>query len=130
MVESAVGESEATYTVRDGDLLRVLVALAGRIACPPEKLLQIVGPYGEAYNLCTGELTLAAIARTTGIDKSNLHKAILRWEHAGAIFRVGPQGRPLRLYALPIQSERARAKNRDGAKTPDSAERVDGDHDG
>ena len=55
MPESATHDSEATYAVRDSDLLRVLVALAGRIAFPPELLLRIVGPYVGAYNMCTGE---------------------------------------------------------------------------
>ena len=117
--------------VRDSDLLRVLVALAGRIAFPPEQLLQIVGPYSAAYNMCTGELTLSSIARATGFDKSNLRKAILRWEEAGAIFRVGSDGLPLRLYALPTPAgERVRGKSRGGELSGESAEPVNGDVDG
>src|SRR5437763_16753309 len=112
MAESA-SEPERTY-IRDGDLLRVLVALAGRIAFPPEQLLQIVGPYTAAYNMCTGELTLTSIARASGIDKSNLRKAILRWEQAGAVFRIGPEGRPLRLYSLPTAGDRVRGKSGGG----------------
>jgi hypothetical protein len=123
-------ESEATYTVSDSDLLRVLVALAGRIACPPERLIQVVGPYAEAYNLCTGELTLAAIARSTGVDKSNLRKAMLRWEEAGVLFRLGPEARPFHLYSLPTQNERDRSKRREGNKTLASAEPFNGDVDG
>src|SRR5207248_5085064 len=104
MAEPA-SEPEVTH-VRDSDLLRVLVALAGRIAFPPEQLLQIVGPYGAAYNMCTGELTLSALARATGFDKSNLRKAILRWEEVGTIFRVGADGLPMRVYALPMRGDR------------------------
>src|SRR5471032_2807047 len=129
MVESAA-EPEGTYAVRDIDLLRVLVALAGRIAFPPEQLLQIVGPYTAAYNMCTGELTLASISRATGIDKSNLRKAILRWEQAGAVFRIGPEARPLRLYSLPTAGERMRGKSRGGASSGDAAEPSDGEIDG
>lgn len=128
MAESA-SEAQAAQ-VRDSDLLRVLVALAGRIAFPPEQLLQIVGPYRAAYNMCTGELTLSSIARATGFDKSNLRKAILRWEEAGAIFRVGPDGLPLRLYALPARaSDRVRDKNRGSDLSSESAEPVNGDMD-
>lgn len=123
-------ESEAPYTVRDSDLLRVLVALAGRIVCPPERLIQVLGPYSEAYNLCTGNLTLAAIARSTGVDKSNLRKAMRRWEQAGVLFRVGPHGRPLHLYSLPTQNERARSRSREGIKTLPSAEPFNGEVDG
>lgn len=129
MAESA-SEAQAAQ-VRDSDLLRVLVALAGRIAFPPEQLFQIVGPYSAAYNMCTGEMTLSSIARATGFDKSNLRKAILRWEEAGAIFRVGPDGLPLRLYALPNRAgDRVRGKSHNGDLSSESAEPVDGDVDG
>jgi len=125
-----VSESEQTYAVRDNDLLRVLVALAGRIAFPPEQLSQIVGPYAAAYNMCTGELTLASVARATAIDKSNLRKAVLRWEQAGVIFRVGPEGRPMRLYPLSGAGDRMiRGKSR-AASTIGSAELLDGEVDG
>jgi hypothetical protein len=53
MAESATAEPGGTYAAQDSDLLRVLVALAGRIVFPPEQLLQIVGPYSAAYNMCT-----------------------------------------------------------------------------
>jgi hypothetical protein len=125
-----VAEPKAVQ-VRDSDLLRVLVALAGRIAFPPEQLVQIVGPYSSAYNMCTGELTLASIARATGFDKSNLRKAILRWEEAGAIFRVGPEGLPLRLYALPPRTgDRVRGESRSGDLLADSVEPLNGGADG
>lgn len=129
MAESAP-EPEVAQ-VRDSDLLRVLVALAGRIAFPPEQLVQIVGPYGAAYNMCTGELTLSSIARATGFDKSNLRKAILRWEEAGVIFRVGPDDLPLRLYALPTRpSNRVRTKSRKGDLSTETVEPANGDADG
>jgi len=117
--------------VRDSDLLRVLVALAGRIAFPPEQLVQIVGPYSAAYNMCTGETTLSSIARATGFDKSNLRKAILRWEEAGAIFRVGPDGLPLRLYALPARAgNQARTNSQIGDLSAESIESANGDVNG
>lgn len=128
MAES-VSALEGTH-VRESDLLRMLVALAGRIAFPPEQLLQIVGPYATAYNMCTGELTLASIARASGVDKSNLRKAILRWEHAGVAFRIGPEGRPLRLYALPTTGDRTRGKSGGGGASGDLREPIDGDVDG
>jgi hypothetical protein len=125
-----VSEPKAAQ-VRDSDLLRVLVALAGRIALPPEQLLQIVGPYSAAYNMCTGELTLSSIARATGFDKSNLRKAILRWEEAGAIFRVGTEGLPLRLYALPSSAgDRIRGESRSGDLVAESVEPRNGGADG
>jgi len=128
-MDDSVSESQQPYSVRDVDLLRVLVALAGRIVFPPEQLSQIVGPYTAAYNMCTGELTLAAIARSTTIDKSNLRKAILRWEEAGVVFRVGPEGRPLRLYSLLVTGDRDRAKKR--ATSPiESPKILDGGIDG
>ena len=129
MAESDATESEARYTVRDTDLLRVLVELAGRIVFPTERLLQIVGPYAAAYNMCTGELTLASLARATGIDKSNLRKAILRWEQAGAVFRVGAEGRPLRLYPLPGPTDQGRSKNRRGGLAS-ASDAIDGEADG
>jgi len=126
-----VSEPKAVQ-VRDSDLLRVLVALAGRIAFPPEQLVQIVGPYSAAYNMCTGEQTLSSIARATGFDKSNLRKAILRWEEAGAIFRVGPEGLPLRLYALPTRAaSRVRGESRSDDLVTESVEPpLDGGTDG
>jgi len=128
-MDDSVSESQQAYPVLDVDLLRVLVALAGRIAFPPEQLSQIVGPYADAYNMCTGELTLAALARATTIDKSNLRKAILRWEEAGVIFRVGPEGRPLRLYSLAATGDRGRGKKRASSRI-DSPEILDGGVDG
>lgn len=128
-MSDSVPESEQTYVVCDNDLLRVLVALAGRIAFPPEQLSQMVGPYAAAYNMCSGELTLASVARATAIDKSNLRKAVLRWEQAGVIFRVGPEGRPMRLYPLSSAGDRIRAKSR-AASTVESAEFLDGEVDG
>lgn len=119
MPESTENDSEVTYTVRDSDLLRVLVALAGRIAFPPDRLLQVVGSYAGAYNLCTGELSLAAIARAAGVDRSNLNKAMIKWEQAGVLHRVGPQSRPLRLYALPQSGERLRTKSSDRGPPPE-----------
>jgi hypothetical protein len=128
MVESA-SEPEATH-VRDSDLLRVLVALAGRIAFPPERLAQIVGAYSAAYNMCTGEATLSSIARATGLDKSNLRKAIVRWEEAGAIFRVEPDGLPLHLYALPARAgNQVRGKSQAGDLPVEPIESVNGDVD-
>jgi hypothetical protein len=129
MVEPAF-EPKVTH-VRDSDLLRVLVALAGRIAFPLEQLVQIVGPYSAAYNMCTGEMTLSSIARATGFDKSNLRKAILRWEEAGVIFRVGPDDLPLRLYALPARAgNHVRGKSQVGDLSAESIESVNGDVDG
>jgi hypothetical protein len=124
-MDDLVSEAQQPYAVRDIDLLRVLVALAGRIAFPPAQLSQIVGPYTAAYNMCTGELSLAAVARATATDKSNLRKAILRWEEAGVIFRVGPDGRPLRLYSLPVLVDRVRSKKRATPST-DSQVTLDG----
>jgi hypothetical protein len=128
-MSNSVSESGQICAVRDSDLLRVLVALAGRIAFPPEQLSQIVGPYAAAYNMCTGEVTLASVARATAIDKSNLRKAVLRWEQAGVVFRVGAEGRPMRLYSLPGADDRVRDKSR-AASTVDPAELLDGEVDG
>lgn len=131
MAESAAPESGATPTVGDADLLRVLVALAGRLAFPPERLVQIVGrPYVGAYNMCTGKLNLASIARASRIDKSNLRKAVLRWEEAGVVFRVGPDARLFRLYSLSAESEGASARGRGRAALDDSSEFGDGEADG
>jgi hypothetical protein len=131
MTEDAAADSGTTYNVRNSDLLRVLVALAGRLAFPPEQLLQVVGrPYVAAYNMCTGELSLASIAKATGIDRSNLRKAGLRWEQAGVAFRVGPEGRLLRLYSLPTQGERTGANRPSDATSGNLPEPGDGDRDG
>lgn len=127
-MDDSVSGSQS-YPVSDGDLLRVLVALAGRIAFPPEQLAQIVGPYTDAYNMCTGELTVAALARATNNDASNLRKAILRWEEAGVIFRVGSEGRPFRLYTLPVTGDRGRGKKRASSQI-DPPEILDGGVDG
>lgn len=128
-MDDLVSEPQQPHTVRDSDLLRVLVALAGRLAFPPGELAEIVGPYVAAYNMCTGELSLASIARATTIDKSNLRKAILRWEQAGVVFRVGPEGRPLRLYPLSVAGGGTRSKAR-AVPAADSAQSVDGGIDG
>src|SRR3989442_655161 len=124
-------KSGPTRTVRQSDFLRVLVALAGRLAFPPDRLLQVVGrPYAGAYNMCSGELDVGSIARATGIDKSNLRKALLRWEQAGVAFRVGPEGLPLGLYSLPKESERIPGKRRDDAAPGAGPEPDDGEADG
>lgn len=126
----AAVDSQVVSSLRDRDLLRVLVALAGRIAFPPDRLLAIVGPYAAAYNMCTGEATLASVARAAGIDKSNLRKAVLRWEQAGVLFRVGAQGLPLALYSLPIPEEAGRGKGRTRTRTGDSPQSPEGEVDG
>ena len=87
MAEPA-SEPEVTH-VRDSDLLRVLVALAGRIAFPPEQLLQIVGPYGAVYNLCTGELTLSALREPPGSTRAIFERRFFDGRRQARSFESG-----------------------------------------
>jgi hypothetical protein len=105
-------ENETNDSLSERDLLRVLIGLLGRALFPAEQLAQIVGPYVSAYNSCNGEATIASIAKSNGLDKSNLRKAILKWEQAGALFRVGPEGRPLRLYVMASKPSQGRESRR------------------
>lgn len=87
------------------DLLQVLIATAGRIAFPLERLIEIVSPTGsqkyvKAYNLCDGTRGLSDVARLASLDKSNLNKSVSRWVEAGILFKVGELPALLHLYAI------------------------------
>jgi hypothetical protein len=76
------------------ELLKILVAIGGRIVTPPEELREIVSPRGagkyvDAYNLCDGTRGIAEVARAVGIDKSNLNKSVNRWVDEGVLFKIG-----------------------------------------
>lgn len=87
------------------EMLMVLIAMAGRVAFPPSHLREIVSPSGSpkyvnAYNLCDGSRTIADVARLTGLDKSNLGKAVTRWVDVGIMYKVGEDSNPMRIYRL------------------------------
>src|SRR4051812_44479124 len=88
------------------ELLRILIAMAGRVAMPPERVRSIVSPTGsqkyiDAYNLCDGTVGLADVARKTGLDKSNLNKSVNRWVEAAIVHRIGDERTPKLLHIYP-----------------------------
>lgn len=111
------------------DLLRMLVSLVARVAFPQDRLLAIVAKRGKgaskwikAYNLCDGVRSQADVAKLAGVDKSDLSKALTRWEGAGVLYRLGPEQKPLGLYSLPMGDEENEAiQNADSSKSADNA---------
>lgn len=88
------------------ELLRALLATAGRVAVPPDLLRTTISPSGapkyiHAYNLCDGTRAAADIARLAQLDLSNLSKVVTRWVDAGVLFKVGEVPNLLHLYRLP-----------------------------
>lgn len=102
------GQAERHAPVSTTDeLLRVLIAVTGRMAIPESRLRAIVrgsgkaaDKYVSAYNLCDSAHGVREIARLTALDPSNLSKAITRWVAAGVVFRLGEDARPVHLYGL------------------------------
>ena len=100
-------ESQRAGSTTD-ELLRVLIAVTGRVAVPEARLRAIVGGPGKAsdkylsaYNLCDGSRGLREIARLTGLDAGNMSRAVSRWVDAGVVFKLGDDARPVHLYRLP-----------------------------
>lgn len=91
---------------RTDDLLRVLIAVTGRAAIPPDELRALVtggkpnAKQVQAYNLCDGDHAQADIARALTLDRSNFNKMVKRWEQLGIAFRIGEDDNPLHLYPL------------------------------
>jgi len=119
--EPANGNSEST------DLLRALVGLIGRAAFPEHKLRDLVSPSGNsayfhAYRMCDGRTPLTAIVKQTGIDSSNLSKAVGKWVDAGVMFRIGPKHLPLNLYAVtqPVGKAASKRGRADKTSPPES----------
>jgi hypothetical protein len=87
------------------ELLRALLATAGRVAVPPDELRRIVSPssspkYINAYNLCDGTLGVTEVARRSGLDKANLAKSVNRWVDVGVMFKIGDAPNLLHLYRI------------------------------
>ena len=87
-------------------LLLALIALVGRVAFPPDQLIEIVCPKGatnikqlEAYNLCDGTRAQSEIASESNLDRGNFSRTVDRWVDAGVLFRLG-EGREVRLLHL------------------------------
>lgn len=92
------------------ELLKVIIALAARIAVPPERLREIVSPRGagkyvDAYNLCDGTRSLSDVAREAGVDKSNLNKSVSRWVDEGVLFKIGDARNSALLHIYRLTSE-------------------------
>jgi hypothetical protein len=126
-VESTTAAGNDVLDVRD--LLRILIAIAGRVAFPQHQLQALVSPaakapYYRAYSMCNGQTPMAAIAKETGIDPGELSRAVARWVDAGIAFRVGTKALPLHLYPLtpPVDGSRGR-RVRNASSTDTSSER-------
>ncbi len=89
------------------EYLPVVIALLGRIAFPETSLREVIGGKGKAapkyisaYNKCDGTRRQTEIARESNLDPADMSKALKRWEAAGALFRVGIDAKPVKLYSL------------------------------
>lgn len=96
------------------ELLRILVQLNARREFPPEILREIVGTGRnvDAYNLCDGSRTQAAVVKEAKIDAGQFSRAVSRWVQEGVLFRLGSGRdlRPLHLYPLQGESPKGEAK--------------------
>ena len=96
-------------------LLKGILAAMGRTAFPPETLHKIIAPTTGsskqvlAYNLCDGETPQAEVGKRAKIDKGSLSRSITKWIEAGVVIRVGAEGHPLHLYALPPKLKKEEA---------------------
>ena len=91
---------------------KIIISLLGRIVFPQEKLISIIQKNSKkpkeivkAYNLCNGELTIAEIAKKSGIAAQGLGQTILKWERLGIIIVEGSHGKgsevkPMNLYEI------------------------------
>jgi DNA-binding MarR family transcriptional regulator len=98
--------------------LKAILATVARQTFPPAQLADMVAPRSDsikqiaAYNLCDGQHSQAQIATKTGLDSSNLSKAISRWVDLGIVIKVGEGSdlKPVHVYPLPApKPEKAKA---------------------
>ena len=103
--------------MENGDLLRCLVHVIGRVAIPIEQAREIVGTGHnrlKAFNMCDGTKTIADIARATRIDSGNLSRAVANWVEHGIAFWVGGENDERLLHIYPIPKADARRARRGG----------------
>ena len=107
------GNGEKNSGPTTDELLRILIAMAGRVAMPPDRVRSIVSPSGsqkylDAYNLCDGTVSLADVARLTGLNKANLNRSLSRWVEAGIVYKIGDDRIPklIHIYPLPASATR------------------------
>ena len=101
-----------------GDLLRLLVHVIGRVAVPADEVRLVVGAGKnriQAFNLCDGNHTLEDIRRETKIDSGNLSRAATSWLENGIAFWMG-QGKDARLLHIYPIPERERTRGRKAEK--------------
>jgi len=88
----------------------VIISLLGRMVFPEEKLIVMIQKNSKkpkellkAYNLCNGKLTIAEIAKKSGVADTSLGQAILKWKKNGIIAVEDSQGtgiKPMKLYEV------------------------------
>lgn len=91
---------------------KFIISLLGRMVFPEEKLISMIQKNSKkpkevlkAYNLCNGELTIAEIAKKSGIASQGLGQTILKWKKYGIVAVENSQGKgveikPMRLYEV------------------------------
>src|SRR6185437_8075556 len=97
--------------MNDGDLLRCLVQVIGRIAIPVDKAREIVGTGKKRVKACNwvdGTQKLSNVAKKTKINQGNLSRAAANWVENGIAFWIGdgPEARLLHLYRIPKPERR------------------------
>lgn len=120
-------EPAAAVSTTD-ELLRVLIAVTGRVAIPEARLRVLVGrnprtgdKYMAAYDLCDGSRGVSEIARLSGLDHGNLSRTITRWVDQGVMFKLGWDARSVQLYRLS-----AGGREDDGIAATDESPQSDG----
>jgi hypothetical protein len=97
-----------TDEIETGQLLRIVIALMGRINFPEDKLRDIIVPTArsskhlEAYNLCDGTRTRSEVSKAVGLDKDNFSKVVKEWINLGVVYelKIGTEIKLLHLYPL------------------------------
>jgi len=92
--------------MNDGDLLRCLLHVIGRIAIPDKAVRAVIGKGKnrvKAFNLFNGRLTITEMSKKTKIDVGNLSRATTKWVDSGIAFRIGDgdDARLLHVYPIP-----------------------------
>jgi len=104
-----------TDTGANNGLLKCVLHVLGRLAVPPEQVLEIIGrkpKYLAAYNLCDGTLSQKEVVKKSGLRQSNFSVASKRWVENGLAFWLGEgkNRRLLHLYPVSKTVRGARSK--------------------
>jgi uncharacterized metal-binding protein len=102
---------EEELYMNEGDFLRCLMHVVGRVAIPTKEVRAIVDTGKnrvKAFNLFDGSHTIQEVANKTKIDQGNLSRAAARWVKQGIAFWIGKErdARLLHIYAIPEKERR------------------------